>query len=558
MIKIVDSQKYSIRANGWIQDASDFDNLYSFVSIFNKNSVLFPSMKEKLLRIVEERDGRSRFIDLLNKEQIKLEYKDIVGTSFKPRKDSRCNGIGQLALTGQKREFQGDWPTDNFLRWAVALGFIKFNFLDDTYEITSHGIEFSSEVVAEKRMLLIKKQLMFYPPVKRVLELLEKEKMTKFGLGQKLGCIGEKGFTSISESLFIEKYFYTSEEKRKNLKSDYEGSSDKYARQICSWLRKLGIVKEFNNDINYKGLNIRLKSYGLTADGLEYLRKIRIQNTFRVNFGMLSMSIKNSEINKKRRALLLKYSTEEKLSIIEIIEKMKSHSIITDEYEIKDDIESLVCCGFDIKYEVTLQCSNNILDLEIPNKVILSSKDEMEIIKTELREKLHYIDHRLLNLIDYSYDKSSSKMFEVYTAEVFKLISNKTILLGGVNKPDVISSINNLGIIIDSKAYKDGFSIPISEEDKMVRYIEDIKTKNDDVNPTKWWENFDEMVDSFVFQYVSSKFTPGAISKVEKIKSRTGIDGSIINAKNLLLFAEDCIQGKVNTEYFSCNKEINV
>ena len=176
MIKIVDSQKYSIRANGWIQDASDFDNLYSFVSIFNKNSVLFPSMKEKLLRIVEERDGRSRFIDLLNKEQIKLEYKDIVGTSFTPRKDSRCNGIGQLALTGQKREFQGDWPTDNFLRWAVALGFIKFNFLDDTYEITSHGIEFSSEVVAEKRMLLIKKQLMFYPPVKRVLELLEMEK----------------------------------------------------------------------------------------------------------------------------------------------------------------------------------------------------------------------------------------------------------------------------------------------------------------------------------------------------------------------------------------------
>lgn len=558
MIKIVDSHNYSIRANGWIQDASDFDNLYSFVSLFNKNSILFTELKNKMMRIVQERDGRSRFIDLLSKDEIKLEYRDIVGTSFKPRKNSRCNGLGQLALTGQKRDFQGDWPTDNFLRWSVALGFIKFNFLDDTYTITSQGIEFSSEVQIDKRMLIIKKQLMFYSPVKRVLELLELGELTKFGIGQKLGCIGEKGFTSISESLFVEKYYYSSIEKRKNLKSDYEGSSDKYARQICSWLRKLGIVEEINKDINYKGLSVRLKAYRLTVEGLEYLRKIRIQNTFRVNFGMLSMSIKNSEINKKRRALLLKYATEERLSINQVVVRMKDNNIITDEFEIKDDIESLVCCGFDIKFDKILNCSNKILELEIPNKVIISLKDEAETIKEELRGRLHNIDHRLLNLIDYSYDKNSSKMFEVYTAEVFKLISNKTILLGGVNKPDVISSINNLGIIIDSKAYKDGFSIPISEEDKMVRYIEDIKTKNEEVNPTKWWENFDNIVDSFVFQYVSSKFSVGATAKIEKIKNRTGVDGSIINAKNLLLFAEDCMQGKTDTSYFSCNKEINV
>ena len=70
--------------------------------------------------LVEERDGRQRLLDALNQRPLRISYTDLVGTSFTPRSAARCNGIVQAAVRGQVRPFIGDWPADNFVRWAFC------------------------------------------------------------------------------------------------------------------------------------------------------------------------------------------------------------------------------------------------------------------------------------------------------------------------------------------------------------------------------------------------------------------------------------------------------
>ena len=77
----------------------------------------------------------------VNAKPLALKYKLLTGTSFTPRSASRCNGIVQAAVKGQKRAFIVDWAADNFVRWAHAVGFIKYNYADDTFSITEKGLE---------------------------------------------------------------------------------------------------------------------------------------------------------------------------------------------------------------------------------------------------------------------------------------------------------------------------------------------------------------------------------------------------------------------------------
>ena len=143
MIEIKDMEKRSFRTFGWVQDPSDFEALHKVVSIFNEKSLIYKELVEhKIDKLVEERDGKSRLINALKTRPLKLNYADLVGTSFTPRSSARCNGIVQATVKGQQRPFISDWPADNFIRWAQCLGFIKYNYYDDTFEITENGLDF--------------------------------------------------------------------------------------------------------------------------------------------------------------------------------------------------------------------------------------------------------------------------------------------------------------------------------------------------------------------------------------------------------------------------------
>ena len=135
MIELRKMENQNFRTFGWVQDPSDFESLIKVVSIFdNKSETHKELVNEKIDRLIEERDGKSHFLEVLNSIPLKIKYADLVGTSFTPRSSARCNGIVQATVKGQVRDFISDWPADNFVRWAQALGFIKYNYFDDSFE----------------------------------------------------------------------------------------------------------------------------------------------------------------------------------------------------------------------------------------------------------------------------------------------------------------------------------------------------------------------------------------------------------------------------------------
>lgn len=552
MIKYKDfPSNYKVRSTGWIQDAADFNNLYAFVSLFYPNSNMFIEIDEKIKKTLIDCDAKKSYLEKTYNGNFSFGYSDIVGRSPKSsRKTSTvCNGIGQAALKGQKREFQGDWPTDNFLRWAETLQFLERNVTLDEYAITQKGINYVTCHDEEDKNKILKNQLLHYPPAIQILRTLNESSspISKFDIGESLGFVGEKGFTSISSSLFVEKYFASNEGERKKIKSDFEGSSDKYARQICNWLLKLKLVEKETIFYTYHEDRLELDGYKISTDGKEFLRKAK-QNYLYIPFGMLSMSSRNKEFHCKKRALILKSLETSPKTIAQIFNEVKSDkSFINDleflgytlsEFEIKSDIKSLKNIGIDLVVnDDVYQLKNRIIGLDIPRAIELGTLNEVEKIKNRLKNELEFINYDLLNIIDYSYSKKSSRIFEIYVAKVLEVIYEKVLLMGGPSKPDVVASNSKITYIVDAKAYKDGFSLPIGEQDKMVRYIKEYLDK------TGIW--IDEIIEKDMykskdftkFRFVSSSFK-NINNKLNSIESRTGgVSGDALSAVDLLISA---------------------
>lgn len=319
MIKIISKvDDYVTRANGWVQDSSDFNHLWHFCNAFDKNAPYFNDILEQVKTYVQPESLKSLLLSVMNSSKQKYSYSQIVGhhKSGSSRKTSTiCNGIGQAAVRGQKRPFIGDWPADNFLRWALLLGFVQYIMGADEYKITDIGKQFAEEKDEEKRKKILLESLKKYPPVRRIVSLLKQNPsgLTKFEIGEKLGCIGERGFTNIGQHLFEEMYLFAPASQRKNLLSDKEGSSDKYARQICSWLQQLDIV----GSVKDSGSSVPLARYKLTPFGIDFFRQMNIAKNINVIFSMLTMEVKNSEYIMKRRALILFFVQEKGIHNIE-------------------------------------------------------------------------------------------------------------------------------------------------------------------------------------------------------------------------------------------------
>ena len=64
------------------------------------------------------------------------------------------------------------------------------------------------------------------------------------------------------------------------MKSDWDGSSDKYARQICKWLEKLGLVRQVEKEYkvnlgNQEYIEKLGQAYMITPDGLKAYRRLQ-------------------------------------------------------------------------------------------------------------------------------------------------------------------------------------------------------------------------------------------------------------------------------------------
>lgn len=564
------------RATGWIQDPGSLENLIKVVECFDYNTTTHRNLINKIQEIVLQQDGRQTLIDQLNSRDgynnyPKISYRNLVGTAFIPRCNARCNGIIQALIPGQRRVFISDWPANNFLRWAETFGFVQYYRNDDSYSITNFGLRLTQSDTLERKFNIIKEALFQYSPITRILELLynqyetnpDNPQLTKFELGRELGFRGEDGFTTYPQHLVAEAIaLYPSQKNR--ILTNWEGSSDKYARMICGWLSHSQIkwIEQHSKTITVNiGGQIYTadipQSYKITIEGINAFRTLRARSRHRripkrVFFEMLATKSSDTVYLRTRRALIIQYLRNWR-SLQQIQNHLNRKGIYDVPSEvIQDDVMNLKRIGLSVNINSRneFKISDTIIGLHIPPLSIPQLIPSfITQIKNELSTQIRCVDHSFFDLIDLSFDPRQNRLFELRIVELLNLMNDfKAIHLSGGNRPEIIayspSEIPVNGVIMDAKAYRNGFNIPNSERDKMIRYINEYNQKNSVLNRNRWWEKFrapNYPANPIKFCFVSGNFIGQFLNQVQYIFTQTGNQGGTITSKILIVKVDNVL-----------------
>lgn len=561
-----------IRTYGWVQNPSDFSKLKLVVQIFDRTTKHYHELRDDLVqRVIYSHDLKFRLQQKFDDGVESFPYDELVGSKQDAngnscgRKDAVANGIIQITVKPQTYATTGklytdDWTAQGFLSWALALGFLQHSPEDDHVTITELGREFAqSDVEPEKDEILLQ-AISAYPPAGRVLNILENSKdddgnyipLNKFEIGSKLGFKGEPGFTSYPSSLAEQALRDALDSKeQQHYRQDFEGTSDKYARMIASWLRKFDLVMPVNSKgKNRDGSTISLyQNYRLTAKGVQQVRRINGNSSNRrikkyVPWSMLGTRVENLDYVRTRRAVILNYLLHG-TSFTNLISDLKNKGFNDKEAVIRADIQGLN--GIGIRIDVSndgrrLRRLDDFDRIDIPplnvteNLVVSARSAQKARLMATTDLPLKYYE-----LVDIAYDGHRNRDFETLTMELFEeCYGFKTQLMGGGRKPDGIAYNDQFGIIIDTKAYKNGYPRSQAELDKMVRYIEENRTRNAAVNPTQWWNEFPSEIDSPVvyFLWVSSYFSGHFETQLTSAAARSETFGAALGVENLLIGAD--------------------
>lgn len=583
------------RTFGWVQNPGYLTSLKRVVGIFlpqsKANKDLLENKLPLLLKfgLISPADF-NKFCLELKHSPIEIDYATLKGKGCggKARSAAICTGIVQATLEGQKTEnytsangetieikkpYTDDWSADGYLRWANCCGLLEYVSSSDTCKLTALGKELAkTEDGSEEEFAVFSKALLSYPPVIRILTLLQENgEQTKFELGQQLGFKGELGFTSFPLGVYLCDYHdaKTPAEKEK-VKSNEEGDADKYARGIANWCIKMGWAYSKRKQVSapYKGTMFSGNAavYGITRKGEKALIKAngnssnpRIPKV--VMFEMLaSNKAFGADYLRYLRGSILKALSVSEKSVEQLKEALKGEDIIAASEDIVDQINGLKSIGLRIIANgKNYRLLDTITALNFPSRA-KCVKDDVIVIKDRIRAKLSRLDHKYLVLVDLAYSDAASKAkknddaraFEFQTADLF---SNELGFwgkrLGDSNKPDVLISYNDKGTIIDNKSYKDGFSIDKKCADEMGRYINENVRRDASLNGTEWWTIFPNEVTDFTFLFVTS-FLKGQFEKqLEYIsKANGGIQGAAIGVENLLYFSEAVKRRLLNPSEF--------
>lgn len=581
----------SQRTFGWVQNPSSFENLKRAVGLFVPNS----NYHKELMNILDnqhfnfkDKTTRFRLKQAICKSVIEPTYFDLVGTSYSPRPTAPCDALVQAIIPSQKKSkpYVDNWSADGFVRWAEALGFINYKDDSDSFVLTQLGHQFVQDDRDFPQNKSLEVGLLSYPPVHRVLSLLNNNKqefLSKFQIGAQLGFMGEAGFTSISHSLVFEQLSReVDKEYITKIRSNVEGSSDKYARMICGWLVKVGWLDSGSISVFNKKLNRNIEvghCFKITLKGLQMLSKLEGRSSHsmiikRLSWYMLATNAKNKDYLRNRRYAILEF-LEGKNTFI-TLQDITSYvnSVLADGVEsiftISKDLLGLEGIGLVFEYDrfKNIKLMSRFYKFKPPISVNYNTKpvdENLESYKRILLEKLPYISPEWIELVEISRDKNQSRVFEMKVSEILATYYDfNSLHLGGVSKPDGVcwekSDNPEWGVIIDAKAYKDGFNFPISERDKMVRYIDENKKRDKTINNNEWWLSFPSETKQFYFLFVSSKFDSNANNSLDKIYNRTGIYGGALNVEQLLMGADYIArsQNSINLSDYLKNTDIRM
>ena len=563
-----------IRTYGWIQNPSSFQSLKKVVQIFDTASQHYQNLKDNLINSIYNEVIRNNLKDKLINNENEFTYLELVGTSKnkqgKPpssRKDAVADALIQISIEPQQIKSTGktwtdNWTADGFLRWAVSFNFIKVDREKDTFSITEKGLAFSQANDEEQELDILRTALLAYPPATQILSLLEEngDYCTQYYLGSKLGFRGEKGFTSYNEDIMYDWLASSSAVEKKKIKSDIEGTSDKYARGICNWLKNVGFVqtkqvkRKFQN-----GQEESLQGYKITGRGIIALHRSmghssnqRIEKFIMWEF--FATDGHNRDYIRSRRANIVKLLIST-ISFKNLVSEMRNNGFQDPEDIFLSDIDGLRLFGLRIELKNNkFRLLDKICDFSIPklnlteelrDKVI---EEQKAIFLQKTKLPLSYIE-----LLEIARDGKRSRDFELITMELFKNIYKiNARILGGARKPDGVLYMPEFGVIVDTKAYADGYSKSIAQADEMIRYIEDNKRRDPSRNSTKWWEHFPTSIpaNNFYFLWVSSVFVNKFHEQLSYTAQETQTVGAALSVEQLLLGADSVLKGNLTTEKF--------
>lgn len=576
MFNIIEVKSKKTRAFGWIQDSGNLNSLCDVVAIFDNASDFHKRLKSKIIPyLVNPENGREEMLRALNESPVVLNYKLLIGGHTTPRSESPCDGIVQAAVKGQKREYIGDWPADNFVRWAQAFGFISYDYDDDTFSITEFGKEL---VNSENKNDLLIQAALSYPPAYRILSLLKNPctVLTKFELGEKLGFTGEDGFISYPLTSIVAALNSAETQKdRSDIRSNWESSSDKYARTICQWLVKLGLLENAEKEVTVqygsKFVSDTLGGFRITPIGERHLRNACGNSRHKkveklVSYEMFATKGKDREYLRFRRSLILKFlcGKKGKFAFVDVGKFLTSYGLNENTETIRDDVNGFVNLGLEILADENgVELKDSICDFPIPHYKDLSEKSELSAEKEAIRAQLKNIPHEYLSLMDIAFDSQQSRLFEMKFMELFLRECNFLgDHLGGASKPDGVLYTDfyegNYGIIVDTKAYSKGYDLPVSQRDEMMRYIRENRFRDKKQNQNEWWKIFPGNLDKFYFMFVSGSFRGDIAVKLEKIAAVYNVSGTAMPITAALLVADKIKGGEMSMTDFAngmCNRE---
>ncbi|MDF7665928.1 restriction endonuclease FokI C-terminal domain-containing protein [Bifidobacterium sp. ESL0745] len=559
------------RTFGWIQNPGKFENLQLAVQALDAKSPTYDSLKNSWIqRYIAFPAQKNTLQRKLDSSESTFTYKELVGTnrdktgaSAKTRQESVADGLLRVAITPQRyqvnhKHWIDTWSADGFLRWAVSLGFFKYNREHDSFTITSFGRQFSrAEQNSQKYIDILTAAMMSYAPATRILALLsDGNEHTKFDLGSHLGFIGEAGFTSYDENLMLEWYQQASDSEKKDIRANTEGTSDKYARGIVNWLIGLRLAKRIDNDSDTV-----FPHYQITAKGISSLTSStghggHPRQAKRVLWESLGTAIPNKDYIRTRRARILVLLGNSH-SLRSIMDELNSQGFNDGAEIIKSDVRGLINCGIRIEHSddySRLVLKDLLEPMDIP-AINVTEKIKAQAFSDEKNTILERtsLDEKYYALLDYTQDGvHKSRDLEELTAEFFKNVYGlKAFHLGGGRRPDVIAYNHNFGLIIDTKAYINGYGKNIKQADEMLRYVQDNQRRSTQRNHTAWWDKFeydDIAKDQYYFVWISGTFTANFAEQIGYVARESGSTGGALTVKEMLIGGDLIQKGELSVD----------
>lgn len=587
----------------WVQNAHSIVKMKKVVQLFVFDSEVQKWLLKEAIQVVPTLGRRQELTTLIqNAATSGIPMADLKGKAVYPEgaKKSRATqlawGLVQLVAGNPKglprnknKIWTDEWTAENFVIFAIILGFLNIS-QDDSgiVKITDFGKKFADtensnddkNLNADEKTIL-KEAFAKYPPTVRILELLFERKkqnpgnpiMSKFEIGHLLAFSSEPGFTSFDNNEWFELlHDETDQDKRKKIKQDVEGTADKAARDIASWMVAVGLVKQKKYIQTVDGIEeYTPQGFTITLSGVQLLKQARgnssnAKTEKNVDWRMLATKTSNADYVKIRRAYTLK-ALEYTSSQSEIADRLTKLGLFDGFGVLDADISGLRQFGLLIEKQENgnYLFRDKIKNFDVPAMQVTEElkNDALFKLKNELQNELKNIDPRDVEIIELAQEKQktlskqtiAATLFETKTVELMKKYMMLSGLhLGGPKKPDGFLYVGtDLGIILDTKMYSKGYDLNINQRREMQDYIFDAKRKKPGIPKNEWWKNIPDGLetDNLKFMWVAGDFTGKYLEGIEETHNKTDINGAAVDVPTLLRLADLMASGVLNFDQLS-------